>query len=138
MADIYHYMIRYDIPFLGIMFASTTTTTTTSMEPNLNNHHDMKRQLMLCTINKYQFPLQDLISYLLHQDGTLQLTEIVDDDVISILQSWNHNNNNIHDDNGHPHESMTVLSFEQGKTEASRKQVAPLIIRFVETNTISS
>ncbi|CAB9502818.1 prune homolog (Drosophila) [Seminavis robusta] len=80
-----------------------------------------RRQLCVCGSNEKV--VDEMISHL-QEDGTLDLQEIVENDNVC----WSSNNNGDDDD-----VSLVMRMFDQRNAKASRKQVAPLMIKFFES-----
>ena len=83
------------------------------------NSGDNRRQLILCEkLNKDDKSVMDPLIAFLGDDGTLMLEEVQDHGNASVC-------------NGK--EQLTIRLFDQKNAKASRKQVAPLLMKYFET-----
>jgi exopolyphosphatase len=104
------YMQEADVDFLGVMLTYTV------------NSSGLGRQLVLCGRNP--FPLEEMVKFI-NEQGGLSLTEVSEDALSSSCMDIKDNN----DENG-----LTLRLFNQGNTKASRKQVAPILLQFFESD----
>ena len=107
------------ISLLCIMLASTTTTNHNPPSPNESKNNNLNREIVF--IGPNATVIDELLDYLLNTDTTLQLVEI--SSTTTTL-------------NDKPMVDTTPLfirAFQQNNNAASRKQVAPLLMKYFTT-----
>ena len=109
--DVNHFIKDMDIIFLCIMLAST------NQNQQLENNNNLNREIAF--VGQNTTVLDEMIDYLINTDDVLQLVEMPTAFAANEKQDM----------------TLNIRAFQQNNNVASRKQVAPILMKYFTTTT---